>query len=739
MKCLQQGLPVPNRSAFTETEQKKAKKELESAINDSLKKQWERQLKHRELWWQDRLHTYEPMGFNLAGTHKPRRNLRKSSRQTWAHGRGNRAPLGKGELARAWDRRPRNKGKIKRPDVKQKREKSEACRKRNIRLGVRIRKAVEKAKKTFEKQLDNTIEEVEAATSEESDEEAAEARETEENEDRTKHLEVIEELQDEHEPTRRELFKKIGLWDGINDEWKQSVKVITIENSTAAQWPQDFDFDCQEAWDIITAISSQCQTNDIQQEDLHKWQQGSLIRLLAANAWFKNKSYCPTIGEIDSELGRRISITESGTCEDVRVILTEQLRKRTAERKRMQGTREIWINPYTSRTWEDINLEQISHDPEIMAAFPQEVADVGGYPVLCWQYNIPLGLTLCTDKKTINDYERSANRTCKCHLITAAFKNKSGHVATTDMKFTERICGNDTLRKKLQLGTTFRDAYHDVQRNGSIQTALGSVKTRSKVYSDTINDGLGEQIKYNRTEKRAVDSMYQYMEWSITAYIATSASINGIPESWYKEWKYKMLHKIEEAIQAQAHKQGNRACIDNHRGNQQQQDELKEAHTKLTKDYVLLTADKAKNTYCIMCKPHFCKLVKEDIEKSDAYELISEDSTDDSTQTDPAVAGNIQPAHTNTRVARPSNDQGGMNDTQRKSHSNNNTGEGKRTATVKKALDEHRRFMTEEGLANDTRGMKEKDMPPEKYCFNENLPKFGAVLKTHKDFKSDSS
>ena len=106
---------------------------------------------------------------------------------------------------------------------------------------------------------------------------------------------------------------------------------------------------------------------------------------------------------------------------------------------------------------------------------------------------------------------------------------------------------------------------------------------------------------------------------------------------------------------------------------QQQQDELKEAHKKLTKDYVLLTADKAKNTYCIMCKPHFCKLVKEDIEKSDAYELISEDSTDDSTQTDPAVAGNIQPAHTNTRVARPSNDQGGMNDTQRKSHSNNNT------------------------------------------------------------------
>ena len=61
----------------------------------------------------------------------------------------------------------------------------------------------------------------------------------------------------------------------------------------------------------------------------------------------------------------------------------------------MQKNREIWISTYIGDWMDELKLEEISHDKEVMEAFPTEIAHTGGYPVVCWKYNLPLGLRLC--------------------------------------------------------------------------------------------------------------------------------------------------------------------------------------------------------------------------------------------------------------------------------------------------------------------------------------------------------
>ena len=111
---------------------------------------------------------------------------------------------------------------------------------------------------------------------------------------------------------------------------------------------------------------------------LETWPIGTLYRIVRTLAWIQA-----------AEWGQ-----DKQDVVIVKNMLLHQIRSRAALRDMHQKLREIWVNPYTSANMEALDLARISQTPEIRKAFPREVAETAGYPVVCWKYAQPAGRSI---------------------------------------------------------------------------------------------------------------------------------------------------------------------------------------------------------------------------------------------------------------------------------------------------------------------------------------------------------
>ena len=245
-------------------------------------------------------------------------------------------------------------------------------------------------------------------------------------------------------------------------------------------------------------------TNDM----LDEWKPGALMRLLRTATW-AGKAIAEDIGGAyvrgvtqKKEVGW-ITKKGQGGLNEIRNQIIIQLRSRSALREVQGKVREIWPTNFTSGVLEHLELPALTQKPEIKKAFPKEIAEAGGgYPVVCFKYDIPLGVEISNEKRVILNAHKLQDRTCNCHQALANFKNEEGHVVTANLK----ILDNNT-RKLLQKGTTFRGKY-------------------------AAHDG---------------DTM-DLLKNSIANYIKQCSQLNEVNPSVFNEWREIMLEQIEKKL-----------------------------------------------------------------------------------------------------------------------------------------------------------------------------------------------
>ena len=158
-------------------------------------------------------------------------------------------------------------------------------------------------------------------------------------------------------------------------------------------------------------------------------------------------------------------------------------------------------------------------------------------------------------------------KVCSCHKVPNRFKDASGHVVTTDLRGVE----HDGLRKQMQAGTTFRSDHE--------QSEL--------------------------VDRRAAESEeIQTLQASIEHYIERCCEINEILPYLFSEWHGILLEKLQKIYDEVAGKVQSEAAtaILEH-------SDYDKYLKQFRRQYAIFTADKAKNTCCIVCKPHLCKQI----------------------------------------------------------------------------------------------------------------------------------
>ena len=179
------------------------------------------------------------------------------------------------------------------------------------------------------------------------------------------------------------------------------------------------------------------------------------------------------------------------------------------------------------------------------------------------------------------------NKGCQCHLMPNKYKDASGHVVTTDLS----IIPNTRLRTHMKAGTTFRGSYLECEQD-----------------SDS-DDSQPLEIKL--------------LDAGIKSYIKKSSQLNDLPEGFYNEWRRLLMEKLTEryrqTVARYVEQQMNERTLD---------DEAVDCLRVIQRDYAILSADKAKNTYVIHCKPWLSKQVLQETETTDTYKrAIRDDGT----------------------------------------------------------------------------------------------------------------
>ena len=95
-----------------------------------------------------------------------------------------------------------------------------------------------------------------------------------------------------------------------------------------------------------------------------------------------------------------------GGLEQIKYAIGAQKSSRAALREVQREIRRMEVCPmnYTSLILQELDLPKISNLKEVRQEFPQEISQTAGYPVMCFKYDVPLGVTLSNEKK--NDDER---------------------------------------------------------------------------------------------------------------------------------------------------------------------------------------------------------------------------------------------------------------------------------------------------------------------------------------------
>ena len=292
-------------------------------------------------------------------------------------------------------------------------------------------------------------------------------------------------------------------------------------------------------------------------ELIQEWPEGSIHRLVKVLHWLLNATAL-----FEDHIER-----QSQTRLEMKNLLVQEIKGRHLLRNQQCRSREIWITPFTSARIEQLNLAELSQDPEVKRAFPREIAETAGYPVVCWKYGNPAGREVSNERKVMLKAGEIATRKCRCGAISEQFKkNGNGHVVTSDLSFITHA----PTRQLLEKGTTFRDKYAELKAE---------------------------------TEMDAID-------YGIEQYIQRSSEINGVPQYLFDDWRRTIKAKIKAEYDQ---------LEDTAEAEVAQSEEIQEELRQLKQQYAIVSADKASSTYVIYCKSYLCQQVQHEIQQDSTY------------------------------------------------------------------------------------------------------------------------
>ena len=99
-----------------------------------------------------------------------------------------------------------------------------------------------------------------------------------------------------------------------------------------------------------------------------------------------------------------------------------------------------------------LDLESLNNCQEARDAFPREVLDTAGYPVVCCRYGAPTGQRTIDEKNTISKSKQLMGFQCQCHKVSDKCKDHSGHAVTSGLS----IIPNEDLIQDFKRGTKYR-------------------------------------------------------------------------------------------------------------------------------------------------------------------------------------------------------------------------------------------------------------------------------------------
>ena len=345
------------------------------------------------------------------------------------------------------------------------------------------------------------------------------------------------------------------------------------------------DCECEDAWNLLCVIMDRLENGTFTDDMLGGWPTGTLHRMVMAVDWAaKLSSDMEDQGHQrnDDVSIRYFRMRGNDNTSRVRNALLNQLQFRKPVTN--NGDREIWVTPFATELLDAMAIEQVANLHEVKSAFPDCVAAHCGHPIVCWKYATPSGIQLSNERTTMLHAHQLQHRPCNCCNMPAKYKDESGHVVTTDLS----IIDNEGLRARMEAGTTFRGEYCAIE--------------------DDDNDGE------NGPDRDPRPLEIKLLEASIKSYIKKSSDLNKVPAPIYFEWQRILMDKLTERYNATMAEHNERQAR-----NRRLDNETKRSLRILQKEYAILTADKAKNTYVIHCKKWLTEQVILETETTSTY------------------------------------------------------------------------------------------------------------------------
>lgn len=405
--------------------------ETEFTSHDDFKKY----LLQREGWWMRQLHTFWPRGFNVNGCHKykERRIIHRpeAERELLDHA-GVDAQLQDhaNEVRRRRQRMIDNFPPKSPPEItaqELQKQKRKATRER-----ADLRKRAKEAEQRVPKPSAVDYFGISAEVSNE-----IEDTSSDEFEDSTKDTEDTDSEADQTTEDMIMESSKLRAAETEYDIWQCITEFTAGDNTTGQDPPTDIktnwqempydDIDCDDTWNLVTAVSLRMKSNNFNPSSLKEWPTGTLQRILATIRWAQKRH--TTFNVRHNWMG----IGGIGGVRDLQCAFLTELRSRAALRQINNANREILITPYCNKTLDLLDLESINQSEDIRALFPEELACSVGYPVMGWKYGDPQGRSIINEKGIIAKTQQLSRQSCSCHLIDEKYKDASGHVVTADL------------------------------------------------------------------------------------------------------------------------------------------------------------------------------------------------------------------------------------------------------------------------------------------------------------------
>lgn len=242
--------------------------------------------------------------------------------------------------------------------------------------------------------------------------------------------------------------------------------------------------------------TQKCRSNNYDPIDLKEWPTGTLLRLQAVIQWAKeiHKQFTQhTTGwEATEQVGQRHA------CGNTYYNAV----KSESQAGKCSSSGDLG-HPLQFGILDLLDLESLNKCQEAGYAFPQEVFDTTGYPVVCWRFGTPIVLRTINEKNTISNSKQLMGFQCQCHKVSDKYKDHSGHVVTPDLS----IIPNEDLKQDFKRGPKYTP----------YANAFGREDSQSSPCKDT---GDAKEL----------------LKWSLGTNIAASSEMNEIDPKRYKLW-----------------------------------------------------------------------------------------------------------------------------------------------------------------------------------------------------------